>query len=377
MPRINYLTTTDFDFGAISSLPKALSSLKISKPLVCTDKGIVAAGILDQVKEVVGAETAMAVYDGTPGNPTEEAVLEALEVFRDFGCDGLICLGGGSSMDLGKAVGILATHDGELAEFGPGGGKRYGKITPLIAVPTTSGTGSEVSVGAVIVLKDGRKMTFASPNLIPAYAICDPDLTLGLPKMLTAATGMDAVTHCIEAYLSAFANPVADAIGIDGLERAIKFGHLERAVADGSDKEARWHMMLASTEGALAFVKGLGAVHAMSHSVGRIKSLNLHHGTLNAVILPPILRFNESVCNDRYDRIRWAMGLEEGSDISAAIEELNGRIGLPANLSEMGVTKDMLPDLIKHAAMDLANATTPRKPTEADYEALFLELLPD
>lgn len=376
MPRINYLTTTEFDFGAITKLPRALSSLCIKRPLICTDKGIIAAGILDTVKEVVGDSATLTIYDGTPGNPTEEAVLDALALYKESDCDGLLCLGGGSSMDLGKAVGILAINDGDLAEFGPGGGKRYSKIAPLIAVPTTSGTGSEVSLGAVIVLSDGRKMTFASQALIPAFAICDPDLTMGLPKMLTAATGMDAVTHCIEAYLSVFANPVADAIGIDGLERAIKFGHLENAVADGSDRQARWHMMLASTEGALAFVKGLGAVHSMSHSVGRIKALNLHHGTLNAVILPPILRFNESVCGDRYDRIRWAMDLADGADISVAIEELNARIGLPANLSEMGVTRDLMPDLVKYAAMDFANATTPRKPTDEDFETLFTELLP-
>jgi 4-hydroxybutyrate dehydrogenase len=279
-------------------------------------------------------------------------------------------------MDLGKGVGILANNEGDLGEFGFGGGKMIASLPPLIAIPTTAGTGSEVSVGAVIILNDGRKMTFAGPLLVPSFAICDPELTLGLPKMLTAATGMDAVTHCIEAFLSKNVNPVADAIALDGLERAVGHGNLEKAVADGSDRDARYNMMLASTEGALAFVKGLGAVHSMSHSCGRIKELNLHHGTLNAVILPPILRFNESVVGDKYPRLRKAMGLADGSDLAVAIEELNGRLGLPANLGEMGVTKEMMDDLVKYADMDLANYSTPRRPTPEEFETLYLELLP-
>ncbi len=376
MPRMNFVTPAEFDFGAINKLGRALASTGITRPLVCTDKGIIAAGILDKVREVLGNDVSLTVFDGTPSNPTEAAVKEALGTYKQNDCDGLVCLGGGSSMDLGKAVGLLATHDGELADFGPGG-KPIDAIPPLVAVPTTSGTGSEVSVGSVVVLENGFKITIISPHFIPKMAICDPELTLGLPKGLTAATGMDAVTHCIESYLSPFANPVADAITYDGLERAIMNGNLERAVADGSDREARSEMMLASFEGALGFAKGLGAVHAMSHSVGRIKELNLHHGTLNAVILPPILRFNEPTCSAKYPKLRRAMGLPEGADLAEAIEALNARIGLPANLSEMGLTRDRLPELVEYAMMDFANATTPRKPSAEEYETLFTDLLPE
>lgn len=375
MPRMNFVTPADFDFGAINRLGQALAATGITRPLICTDKGIVEVGILDKVREVLGNEIPVTVYDGTPSNPTEEATKEALAIYHEADCDGIVCVGGGSSMDLGKAVGILATHEGKLEEFGPGG-KPIGNIPPLVAVPTTSGTGSEVSVGSVVVLENGFKITLVSQNLIPKMAVCDPELTLGLPKGLTAATGMDAVTHCIESYLSPFTNPVADAITFDGLGRAIGNGNLERAVEDGSNREARFEMMMASFEGALGFAKGLGAVHAMSHSVGRIKELNLHHGTLNAVILPPILRFNEPVSKDRYPKLRRAMGLAEGADIAQAIEELNARLRLPANLSEMGVTRERLPELVEYSLRDMANFTTPRKPSAEEYETLFTELLP-
>lgn len=377
MAQLRYLTTTEFDFGAVAKLKDSLATLGIKRPLLCTDQGIVAAGLLDKVREVLGNDIALTIYDETPGNPTEEAVLDALEIFQQNECDGFIALGGGSSMDLAKGVGILESHDEDLGQYGitEAKGRAIGPIKPLIAIPTTSGTGSEVSVGAVVILKDGRKMTFASNTIIPSLAICDPELTLGLPKSLTAATGMDAVTHCIEAVLSPVVNPPAEAVGLDGLERAVKGGNLKRAVEDGSDRDARWHMMMASTEGAMAFVKGLGGVHAMSHACGRIKELGLHHGTLNAVILPTILRFNDGHVGNKYDRLRYAMGLAEGTDIAAAIEELNAAIGLPANLGEMGITEDMLPGLVQNAAGDAATFTNPRQTSPEDYENLFREAI--
>ncbi len=378
MAVIPYLTTNIFDFGAIAQLPAVIEQFGMKRPLICTDKGIVAAGLLDKIRNTVGNTVPLVTYDETPGNPTEDAVLNALAVYRDNDCDSLICLGGGSSIDLGKAVGIAANHDGPLGEYGATeskGGGAIGELPALIAIPTTAGTGSEVSVGAVVVLKDGRKMTFASPNLFPKTAICDPELTLGLPKMLTAATGMDAVTHCIEAVLSPVVNPPAEGIGLDGLYRAIKLGNLEKAVNDGSDRDARWNMMMASSEGALAFMKGLGGVHSMSHAVGRIKELNLHHGTLNAVILPTILRYNEDHVGDKYERLRESMGLAPNADLADYITSLNQRIGLPANLGEMGVTSDMMSGLIENALADLATFTNPRPISAEDYEQLYQEAI--
>ena len=371
MPVLSFLTTTHFDHGAIAQLQKSLDRTNIKRPLIATDKGIVAAGILDTVRGAMNDGASAPVFDDTPGNPTERAVLAAFEVYEAEGCDGVIALGGGSAMDLGKTVALLAGSGGPLNQFDPlkGGNKLVKGMAPVIAIPTTSGTGSEVSLGMVIILEDGRKMTFGNPKFIPTVAICDPDLTLGLPALLTAATGMDAITHCIEAFLTPTVNPPADGVGLDGLWRGWR--NIGQAVRDGSDKDARWEMMMASTEGAHAFTMGLGAVHAMSHAIGRREDLRLHHGTLNAVILPAVLRFNEPGCEEKYGRLHAAMDLPAGADLAGAIEQLNADIGLPSGLAAMGVSEDMIDDFVPHALADLAHRTNPREASADDYAALF------
>jgi 4-hydroxybutyrate dehydrogenase len=371
MPTLSFLNTCHFDHGAIGLLQKSLDRLGIRRPLIATDKGIAAAGILDTVKVAMGDAGTAVVFDETPGNPTEAAVMKALKLYQDEACDGVIALGGGSAMDLGKTVALLAVSGGPLSQFDPmtGGNKLVKGLAPVIAVPTTSGTGSEVSLGMVIVLDDGRKMTFGNPKFIPGIAICDPDLTLGLPPMLTAATGMDAITHCIEAFLVPSVNPPADGVGLDGLWRG--WQALPRAVRHGDDRQARWDMMMASTEGAHAFTKGLGSVHAMSHAIGRREDLKLHHGTLNAVILPSVLRFNEPHCKSKYERLRSAMGLEPHADLAAAVETMNEYIGMPSGLGAMGVSEDMIEDFVPHALADLAHRTNPVQPTGDEYRALF------
>ncbi len=377
MATLHYMTTTHFDHGAVERLGRELQRLGVTRPLFCTDRGLVAAGLVEVVLANLPEGMTASVFDGTPANPTEAATLAALRQYRESGCDGVVALGGGSSMDLAKGVALLAMHAEPLAQYAvvEKGSRRIGPVAPLIAIPTTAGTGSEVSLGAVIITEDGRKLTFASQNLIPRVAICDPSLTLGLPAGLTAATGMDAMTHCIETFLSPMVDPPADAIALDGLARGIGAGWLERAVADGSDRDARWHMMMASTEGAMAFVKGLGAVHAMSHAAGRIRSLNLHHGTLNAVILPAVLRFNRAHCADKYGRLRIAMGLRPDADIAEEIAQLNARLRLPANLRAMGVTDAMLPELVEHSVADINGFTNPRKAAAEDYEQLFADAM--
>ena len=224
-------------------------------------------------------------------------------------------------------------------------------------------------------MNDGRKLIFASPHLMPTAAICDPELTFGLPPILTAGAGMDALTHCIEAILSPINDPPAEAVGIDGIEKIIKEESLIRACEDGQDKEARWNMMMASTEGAMAFSKGLGAVHSMSHALGANQELRLHHGTLNAVILPSVLRFNQNHVENKYTRIARAMGNKVTTDLANEIEKLNEKIGMPSSLKEMGVTEDMIPQLVAHAATDPSNLTTPRLPSIDEWEKLFLEAM--
>ncbi|MEQ8499622.1 MAG: iron-containing alcohol dehydrogenase [Sneathiellaceae bacterium] len=376
MGLMNFRFSILLEFGALAELSGQLGKLKIARPLICTDPGLARIGILDRLVAALDG-LPHAVFDQTPENPTEAAVLKAAEVYRAADCDGVVALGGGSSMDLAKAVAVMVAHDGDLMSFtvGKGGTKKIRTPATLVAVPTIAGTGSEVSSGSVIVMETGEKLILAAGSLVPRLAICDPELTLGLPPLLTAATGMDCVTHCIEAILVPADNPMADAFGFDGLTRAVQDGALERAVADGQDRDARKQMMVAASEGALAFNKGLGAVHSMSHAAGRIKALNLHHGTLNAVLLPTVLRFNHGHAADKYDRIARAMGLKAGSDLAEAIEGLNRRIGLPANLKEMGVTGDMVPGMVSHALADICTYTNPRKIGATEYEALFAEQL--
>jgi len=375
--QLNYFNRPYFENGAIGKLPEVLRTYGIKNPLICTDPGLSSIGMTDKIRNLISNDFTSIYYEETPANPTENAVNEALELYKTNNCDGVIGFGGGSSIDLAKAVALMANHQGSLLNYSVNEGG-YGKITetvPMIAIPTTSGTGSEVSIGSLITMNDGRKLIYASPHLMPKAAICDPELTLGLPPVLTAGAGMDALTHCIEAILSPINDPPAEAVGIDGIEKIIKEESLIRAYKDGQDKEARWGMMMASTEGAMAFQKGLGAVHSMSHALGANQELRLHHGTLNAVLLPAVLRFNQDYVGNKYSRIARAMGQDESIDLANEIEKLNQTIGIPNNLKEMGVTEDLIPSLVAHAKEDPSNLTTPRLPSQEEWEELFLEAL--
>ena len=376
MALITFLTKIQFDFGALSLLSQELAQLGVRRPLVVTDKGCVAAGLLDRVRGVLPNDLDVTIFDGTPPNPTEAASLDALALYRERGCDGIVALGGGSPMDLAKAVRLLATHEGPLAQYAliEGGVARIRRdVARLVAIPTTAGTGSEVGRGAVINLNDGRKLGVISPFLIPDVAICDPELTMDLPPALTAGTGMDAIAHCIETYIAPAVNPPAEAIALDGLARGWK--HLERACRNGRDREARWNMMMSSMEGAMAFQKGLGAVHAMSHPMGALQDLKLHHGTLNAVVMPAVLRFNQSHTGDKYARLAEAMGPPAGADLADAVAQMTQRLGLPRTLREMGLTEAHIPALAEAAVKDHTNGTNPRPAAVEDYRRLFEEAL--
>lgn len=374
MALIYYLTQIQFDFGAVALLPRECERVGIRRPLVVTDAGVRAAGVLDRALAALPGWP-VAVYDQTPSNPTEAAVRAALAVFASGQCDGLIAVGGGSSIDLAKGVAIAATHSGPLKTYATieGGSPRITeRAVPLIAVPTTAGTGSEVARGAIIIVDDGRKLGFHSWHLLPKGAICDPDLTLGLPATLTAATGMDAIAHCMETFMSAAFNPPADGIALDGLERG--WAHIERATRNGQDREARRQMMSASMQGAMAFQKGLGCVHSLSHSLGGVNP-RLHHGTLNAIFLPAVVRFNaeaESVRQERrLDRMAHAMGLTCASDIPDAIRDMNARLGLPTGLAQLGVERGWFDRVVEGAMADHCHKTNPRPASAEDYRAML------
>ena len=378
MAFIFYVTQIQIDFGAIGLLKSECERVGICRPLIVTDPGVKAAGLLQKALDALPG-LPVAVYDQTPSNPTEAAVRAAVEVFKTHNCDGLIAVGGGSAIDCAKGVAIAATHEGPLKTYATiegGSPKITDRVAPLIAVPTTAGTGSEVARGAIVIVDDHRKLGFHSWHLVPKTAICDPELTLGLPPLLTAATGMDAIAHCLETFMAPPFNPPADGIALDGLARG--WAHIERATRDGSDREARLNMMSASMQGAMAFQKGLGCVHSLSHSLGGVNP-RLHHGTLNAMFLPAVIRFNapaESMLKEkRLERMAYAMGLTRGDDIPEAIRAMNARLGLPTGLAAMGVTEDQFDDVIKGAMADHCHKTNPRIATPDEYRQILVDSL--
>jgi len=375
MALINYITQIQFEFGAISLLRQQCERVGIRRPLIVTDRGVKAAGIIDTVLDALAHAGTVALYDGTPPNPNEAAVREAVLAYKKGDCDGIIAVGGGSSIDLAKGVAVCATHDGPLQSFAliEGGADRItSRTSPVIAVPTTAGTGSEVGRGAILILDDGRKVGVISPFVVPKVAICDPALTLGLPPALTAATGMDAIAHCIETFLSPAFNPPADGIALDGLRRAWR--HIERATRQPGDRDARLNMMSASMQGALAFQKGLGCVHSLSHSLGGVDP-RLHHGTLNAIFLPAVIAFNEAAASvrdeDKLDRMAQAMGLASGAEVGPSVRAMTERLGLPTGLAQLGVTRAMFPDIVRGALKDHSHRTNPLVASDTDYEAML------
>jgi alcohol dehydrogenase class IV len=370
MATIQYLTQIEFGNGAVGMLPRTLQELGILRPLLVTDAGLVQAGVLDRIVALL--QQTPAVFAQTPPNPTEAAVEAAVEQFRAGSCDGLVAVGGGSPLDLAKAVALLATHPGPLVRYaGMAAMPLIGpQAVPLVAVPTTAGTGSEVGRGALICLADGRKLLLASPHLLPRRSLCDPELTVGMPAPLTAGTGMDAFTHCVETFLSPRFNPPAEAIALDGASRAWRW--IERAVSQPQDLAARGEMLMASIQGGLAFQKGLGAVHALSHPLGALTEPVLHHGTLNAVILPAVLRFNMGHVADKYARLARALGLPEDTDLAEAVSGLNRRIGMPASLKAMQVPAEAIDRVVEGALADHSLPTNPRSLGRDELRSLFL-----
>ncbi len=367
MALIQYITRIQFDCGAVKLLPSELDLLGMKKPLLVTDAGIRAAGILDKIVGLMGNYD-FEVFDGTPENPDEEALRQCLDIYNKKQLDGVIALGGGSPIDLAKAVALLVSHGGKFSDYGvqTGGSEKIGKVLPHIAIPTAAGTGAEIGRACVMTTDDGRKTIAVNLNMVASAVICDPELTLGLPPKMTAATGMDALTHGIEVYVSNNYNPPAQAIALDCVRRASR--NLVKAYKNGSDIEARKEMMMAALEGGLCLQKVLGALHAMSAPLGEF---GIHHGTVNGILLPHVLRYNESHCGELYLDLKKAVGIDPDSRLDGWAEDLLKKLDLPTTLRELGIESKHIPELAEKSAKDHLSASNPRPMTPEDYKILL------
>lgn len=371
MPELLAYPRVLFDFGAVGSIGGELAALGVRRPLLLTDLGLVEHGVAKRVLDALPADMEATVFDGIPPNPTVAGVEAAAEAYRERGCDGVLAVGGGSVMDSGKAVRVAVTHDAPLLEYLRDPGRITENVAPLVTVPTTAGTGAELTMGGGIHPDaTTRALGLRSVHIKPDLAICDPELTLTLPPGLTAATGMDAFGHCLEAYLAKKDDPPGAAIALDGISRVVRY--VERAYADGSDREARWHMQMAALQGGMAIYRGLGPVHALANAFG---DADLHHGMLVTVSAPAVVRFYEGRLDSELADIAAAMGQRGKPDVARGIEELNARLGLPRSLREMGYDKSDLDDMSADAAASHFNLAARAVPTREEYRQIVRDVL--
>jgi 4-hydroxybutyrate dehydrogenase len=343
------------------------------RALILTDAGVARAGLIDPVVQALGrAGVESSVFDGVEGNPTEGNIEDAVRAYASAGADGVIAIGGGSPIDAAKLVVLRARVTLPFEELDDAvDGYRHipSGLPPVIALPTTAGTGSEVGRSGVLTVRStGRKTVVFSPHLIPRVAILDPELTRTMPPKTTAATGFDALTHCLEAFVSKGDHPMADAVAVGGLELVAR--HLVDAVARGDDLEARGGMMKAAMMGAVAFQKGLGACHSLAHPLS--SECGLHHGLANSLCLPAVVEWNEAAAHERLGRVARIFG-SNGSAGSCAmvLRELRAKVGLPSTLSEVGVRREQLGKLSELATLDACHASNPRPCKREDLLALY------
>ncbi|KPB00899.1 iron-containing alcohol dehydrogenase [Ahrensia marina] len=374
----SYPTAIRFGAGRIAEIADVCIAAGITKPLLVTDKGLASMDITSKTLDLMEAGgLGRALFSDVDPNPTDLNAAEGVKIYRDGGFDGVIAFGGGSGLDLAKVIAFMAGQSRPLWDFEDIGDwwtrADADAIAPVIAVPTTAGTGSEVGRASVITNSEtNEKKIIFHPKMLPVTVICDPELTVGMPKFITAGTGLDAFAHCVEAYSSPHYHPMSQGMALEGM-RLVK-EYLPRAYADGTDIEARAHMMSAAAMGATAFQKGLGAIHALSHPIGALH--HTHHGTTNAVCMPAVLQFNKEVIAQRFDAAAAYLGIDGGFDgFCAYVDELNASMQIPKTLTDLGVKNPDIDRLVADALRDPSTGGNPVKMTEENTRALLEAIL--
>lgn len=370
----SYPTAVKLGRGRIKELAEACKTLGIKKPLLVTDRGLANMAITSHALDVLDeAGLGRAIFADVDPNPNEINMEAGVKAYRNGGHDGVVAFGGGSGLDLGKTIAFMAGQTRPVWDFEDIDDwwtrADASKIAPIVAVPTTAGTGSEVGRASVITNSQTHvKKIIFHPKLLPGVVICDPELTVGMPKVITAGTGMDAFAHCLEAYSSPFFHPMSAGVALEGLRLVKEF--LPRAYKDGTDIEARTNMMAAAAMGAVAFQKGLGAIHSLSHPIGAV--YNTHHGMTNAVVMPAVLRFNRPAIEDKIARAASYLGISGGFDgFYDYVLELREELGVPDSLTAMGIKPDRIDELAAEAIKDPSCGGNPVPMTLENTRALF------
>lgn len=372
----SYPTAIKFGVGRITELADHAKSIGLKKPLLVTDKALASLPITAQALDVLDkAGLGRAVFSEVDPNPNEANMTAGIAVYLAGGHDGVICFGGGSALDLGKMIALMAHQRKDLSVWDLEDVDDWftradaGKIAPIIAVPTTAGTGSEVGRAGVLTnATTHKKKIIFHPKLMPAITICDPALTVGMPKFITAGTGMDALAHCLEAYCSPIYHPMSQGIAVEGMR--LVFENLASAYKDPTNLQARAHMMSAAAMGAVAFQKGLGAIHSLSHPIGAV--YGTHHGTTNAVVMPMVLDFNRKAVKDRLASAAAYCGIKGGfKGFRARVMDLREALSIPANLTKLGVKNPDLAMLTEMALEDPSCGGNPVKMTKKNTRALY------
>jgi hypothetical protein len=374
----SYPTSIKFGAGRIKELADHCKAVGMKKPLLITDRGLAPMAITQNALDILeAAGLGRAIFADVDPNPNDVNLAAGVKAFKDGGHDGVVAFGGGSGLDLGKCVAFMAGQSRPVWDFEDIGDwwtrASVEGIAPIIAVPTTAGTGSEVGRASVITNSASHvKKVIFHPKFLPSVTICDPELTVGMPKVITAGTGMDAFAHCLEAYSSPFYHPMSAGIALEGM-RLVK-EYLPRAYKDGTDIEARANMMSAAAMGAVAFQKGLGAIHSLSHPVGAI--YNTHHGMTNAVVMPPVLRFNRPAIEDRIVRAAAYLGISGGFDgFYDYVLKLREELGVPDKLAALGVGTDRIDEMSEMAIVDPTAGGNPVELTLDAAKKLFRECI--